>query len=544
MLNQASLRGIATGLVCAVLALIISRTPFGEALDHWSSDACFLSRGSRPTTAKIAIIWIDDATFDELRKPAAYLSPELARAIRYCSRQGATAIGVDYFIGAEQSDRKPIADPQAGDPHSEQGRGLDVAQAAEETQRVVLPAFFNQRTLELRRPLTQWEVATQTDRPTPFGLLNLTNDADHFVRRQVLMFDPTVANEGFPKFFSLALYSRSRNESAVRDGDRVRVGDRQIPVDDGGRMTINFVGPAGTDVFPQFPLWTVLAAERQSRTMPEFDGAIVIIGANGAGQQDHHPTPFSNGAARLFSSPAAALMSGTEIHAHTIATMHDQLFLTRPPWLAPLPWTLLVGIGLGATFARVSFPRGAAVLAAFLFVLAFATYALFVVPGWLLKPVPLVLTALTTCAAVATRRWRQAKPAMTLPELEPRIVGLERSVAGLGQELRLAWEYIHPDPGSSLTKSRLVMEKLLNIVYTLEQGHEPRKPLIGDMLADNQFTRKIERRILSRMNAVRDLGNLGPHGERVQPNDAAHALDDLCEVLDWYLRRYAASSRH
>ena len=62
------------------------------------------------------------------------------------------------------------------------------------------------------------------------------------------------------------------------------------------------------------------------------------------------------------------------------------------------------------------------------------------------------------------------------------------------------------------------------------------------MLTDNLFTRRIDRRILSRMNAIRDMGNLGPHGESVEPSDAARVLDDLCEVLDWYLRRYSLST--
>jgi formylglycine-generating enzyme required for sulfatase activity len=34
------------------------------------------------------------------------------------------------------------------------------------------------------------------------------------------------------------------------------------------------------------------------------------------------------------------------------------------------------------------------------------------------------------------------------------------------------------------------------------------------------------------------MGNLGVHGESVLREDAARALDDLCEVLDWYLQRY------
>jgi hypothetical protein len=123
-------------------------------------------------------------------------------------------------------------------------------------------------------------------------------------------------------------------------------------------------------------------------------------------------------------------------------------------------------------------------------------------------------------------------------DLERRVGRLEKTLTDISEELRLALRYVRPDAGSSLTKSRLILERILLQVYKAEVGHEPRKPLLGDMLVDNQFTRKIDRRILSRMNAIRDMGNLGPHGEAVEASDAARVLEDLCEVLDWYLPRY------
>jgi hypothetical protein len=83
----------------------------------------------------------------------------------------------------------------------------------------------------------------------------------------------------------------------------------------------------------------------------------------------------------------------------------------------------------------------------------------------------------------------------------------------------------------------MVMEKLLLEVYAQQMGRVPRKPLLGQMLADNQFTRKIERRIVTRMMAVNDMGNLGLHGEVVECSDAVRVLDDLCAILDWYLQR-------
>jgi hypothetical protein len=127
-------------------------------------------------------------------------------------------------------------------------------------------------------------------------------------------------------------------------------------------------------------------------------------------------------------------------------------------------------------------------------------------------------------------------------DLEHRIGKLEKSVASFAAELRHALGYVRSDAGASLTKTRIVMEKLLVSIYEREMGHEPRKPMLGDMLIDNQFSRKIERRILSRMNAIRDMTNLGAHGETVKPEDAVKALDDLCVVLDWYLQRYVQNA--
>jgi hypothetical protein len=40
------------------------------------------------------------------------------------------------------------------------------------------------------------------------------------------------------------------------------------------------------------------------------------------------------------------------------------------------------------------------------------------------------------------------------------------------------------------------------------------------------------------MNSVRDMGNLGSHGEHVEPRDAKRALEMLLDLVDWYLGVY------
>jgi hypothetical protein len=109
------------------------------------------------------------------------------------------------------------------------------------------------------------------------------------------------------------------------------------------------------------------------------------------------------------------------------------------------------------------------------------------------------------------------------------------------EELRLAHADMRRDPRNSLTKCRMVLEALLVGMYRAEIGQEPRKPLLGELLKDNQFTGRFERRIVERMKSVHGLSNLGPHARPevgpVEPADAETALDGLCVVLLWHRDR-------
>ena len=58
--------------------------------------------------------------------------------------------------------------------------------------------------------------------------------------------------------------------------------------------------------------------------------------------------------------------------------------------------------------------------------------------------------------------------------------------------------------------------------------------MIGDMLADKAVGQHptTDR---GRTNAVRDMSNLGPHGEEVDAADAIRVMRDLIDVLEWYV---------
>jgi hypothetical protein len=126
--------------------------------------------------------------------------------------------------------------------------------------------------------------------------------------------------------------------------------------------------------------------------------------------------------------------------------------------------------------------------------------------------------------------------------LVERVTALEAKVAELSLYLKSALGYLSSDPQSSLTKSRIVLEKVLLAIYRSVMKKEPARPMIGDMLSDKGFTASIPRRIAARMNTIRDMCNLGPHGELVDASDAIRVMRDLVDVLDWYVVNYDGDS--
>ena len=67
--------------------------------------------------------------------------------------------------------------------------------------------------------------------------------------------------------------------------------------------------------------------------------------------------------------------------------------------------------------------------------------------------------------------------------------------------------------------------------------------MIGDVLVDKAFMATIPRRIAARMNAIREMSNLGPHGEKVDTTDAIRVMRDLIDVLEWYVVHHDPTCR-
>ena len=106
--------------------------------------------------------------------------PSWQRPWRYLDQQGAAAIGIDVLIPQTLTTMPAL---QAGG----EGDATTMGLAIEQSRKVVLPEW--QVAGQLVRPLFQWQMKVLAD-PEPlgtdFGMVNLTEDSDQFVRRQQL----------------------------------------------------------------------------------------------------------------------------------------------------------------------------------------------------------------------------------------------------------------------------------------------------------------------------------------------------------------------
>lgn len=105
---------------------------------------------------------------------------------------------------------------------------------------------------------------------------------------------------------------------------------------------------------------------------------------------------------------------------------------------------------------------------------------------------------------------------------------------GCGSMLRKAHEYSSSDPNASIVKTRQLFEKVIISAYTRIK-HVPKRAAINSILCDSEFTSRLERRVLARMRHLQELGNIAAHGHEVISKDSIRALEDLHQVIKWFL---------
>jgi len=224
------------------------------------------------------------------------------------------------------------------------------------------------------------------------GFLSAVSDPDGVVRRAAL-----VARCGDAYYVSLALSllevatgQRTQLMADARALREIRVGGKVIPVDEGGKILINFRGPGKT--FPRVSAGDVLAGRVPAG---QLEGTIALIGATEVGLRDTSSTPF------------ASVFPGVEIHANVLDNLLAGDVIRRQDAGVVMELGLIVLVGL---LLILVIPRTKGVLASFVFaaglagvliggsVLAFTEFGV-----WLNLIYPLTAVALVYLAVEATR---------------------------------------------------------------------------------------------------------------------------------------------
>jgi adenylate cyclase len=220
------------------------------------------------------------------------------------------------------------------------------------------------------------------------GALNVFFDADSGLRWSNMVF-------GYKgKYFQtfdiqlLKLFKDMANkEVRLIQGRGIGFGDTLIPLDEQGRLLINYYGPAET--FPYYPYAAVIEKTLAPQT---FKDKIVIVGYSATGLMDIMTTPFSEA------------MPGVEKHATVISNILQNDFLKRNRavfWL-DLIFLFLSGLAVGLAASRFSALKAATVATGGLLAVLAINYALFYWGHLWVNLIWPVLTVLAVSASVTT----------------------------------------------------------------------------------------------------------------------------------------------
>ncbi len=478
------------GLACvgATLLAFALRPALLEQGELALLDWRFRLRGVLAPAAPITIVAIDARSIDELgRWP--WRRSSIAELIDRLSDAGVSAIGLDMLFSEPElpPEREPLlrareaiaaasrSDADAGAARaalqalSELDRALaaadtdaTLARALERSDRVALGYFFRTEASDAAHSIPETQRATlargrvsvrrlPADSRAPIlrcsaietslprfhaaarrsGFLSALRDADGVVRRT-----PLLASCGGELYVSLPLalaeLLRGSRTAVLGDATRVRelrLGSHVIRSDEGGRILIAHLGPAGS--LPQVSASDVLAG----RVDPaQLAGRVALVGVTEVGVSDMQATPFGRS------------IPGVEVNAAVLDGLLSGRSLVRDDRLVALELGVALAIAGLLAFAlpRLDVRSGALLagaLAALLLIgnaLAFTRLGLWlnlIYPGAALATTYLAVTVVDSIARQARERFLRRAFSTYVP---PAVVS---EIARAPERLALGGEY-------------------------------------------------------------------------------------------------------
>lgn len=359
-------------LTLLVIALFLDGNSTFESIERTVQDSMFRFRGTQPVSGTVQICALDDATLDSIGWPMDRFA--VARLIHGLKLSGAAAIVCDFDWRNVKTADSAWVDSL-------------LFQTLWGYDRVVLPVDFTYANLSatVLPPPKEYRRSTWTERfpqgaavsaqafsgPEPFladsasglGAITPMLDGDRVVRWAPLLVDYA----GFP-FASAALWGASLHDDVGRTswwlepGESIKMGNRQIPIDEHGRMLLNYYGPPGT--FPRVSAREFLTVmEPNSR----LKGKVVVVGPTGyqgtIRLQSRTTTDFP--AVEIMATAIENITHGDFVRRSSYSVLFDLLVLG------------LIGLFCAVLLPKISLLYRFVVLGISLFVLVNLQYLLF-----------------------------------------------------------------------------------------------------------------------------------------------------------------------
>ena len=280
-----------------------------ESLDLTLRDLAMRLRGPEQPETPVAIVAIDDASFNYTGYQWPWPREYLAQIVEVLQQSGARVIGLDVFLFEESPD-----------PAGDEALALALEDSSHTVSVMHISRAANGETLNL--PIAPYQTAI--DR---VGITGILSDDDAIVRG-IQGYDYSAYDETV--YFNWALEAASLYLDAappeLLTSEEILFNGQIIPLFD-QRMLINFAGPPQTCA----PYYSAHQVALGDYPADAFRDKLVLIGATTITLHDVYPTPFS----------AREGMPGVEIVANAIETILTAGYYRLPSPAANLGLVLL-----------------------------------------------------------------------------------------------------------------------------------------------------------------------------------------------------------
>lgn len=337
-------------------------------VDDFYYDAWHLVAGKRREAQHVAIVSVDDDTFDRLKEdPLAFWQPHFATAMKVLEQANAKIVGLDFtYATSAETWLKRLNLPE-----SQVSRTYDAGfrERLAAGNKVLVGHLYETSSGEIKQALPPPEhFFLLPNQLQDVGMANLYPDVDSIVRRYLPVL---VTQEGLPGVgFStlMALRSMQQDPAAAvwnMAGDEI---PRKIHY-----RRVGFIGPTGS--IPRVSMSQLFEPDALTKpAIKALTGRVVLITAHDSSSlQDTHLTPYSRGLPGF----ERTQMTGGEVHANIVET----LMTGRYPHELPRALVIALILSAAAVSAFVFLRRNPFVGATFGIALAaiaaFASYSLF-----------------------------------------------------------------------------------------------------------------------------------------------------------------------